>query len=209
MITRKYLLMCICVLTGIGLISCTQKEEKPVAKPVKKAVKTDTVSAPKYDYIDIAMYTRSLVDALKMGEQLDSVNYDFTGILTDGKGVPLYTSFKGGPGVWRVHVLSPSSVMMANTELGDLLAEDLRIYLADQLGLTDADVIDAGIAVQDDMTQAVIYRKGNLLMQLTMKPENVSDAKGSNATEAVWMTVTLKKADEPSSPAKKKKKQRR
>lgn len=54
---------------------------------------------------DIAMTVRSLADAIKVGEPLDSTEYDFEGVLTDGQGTPLYTDVQGAPGVWVVDVL--------------------------------------------------------------------------------------------------------
>ena len=38
---------------------------------------------------DIAMTLRSIIDAVKVGEPLDSAQYNFTGTLTDGSGRPL------------------------------------------------------------------------------------------------------------------------
>ncbi len=54
---------------------------------------------------DIAMTVRSLADAIKVGEPLDSTEYDFNGVLTDGQGAPLYTDVQGSPGTWIVDVL--------------------------------------------------------------------------------------------------------
>ena len=43
---------------------------------------------------DIAMTVRSVADAIRVGETLDSVGYNFEGVLTDGIGRPLYTGLQ-------------------------------------------------------------------------------------------------------------------
>lgn len=83
---------------------------------------------------DIAMTVRSLADALRIGEPLDSVDYDFEGVLTDGQGRPLYTDMEGAPGVWQVDVTSPTSAVIRNVRLGDLLPIDLENYLLQSMG---------------------------------------------------------------------------
>ncbi|MDE6006292.1 MAG: hypothetical protein K2G67_01930 [Muribaculaceae bacterium] len=92
---------------------------------------------------DIAMTVRSIVDAIRVGENLDTADYNFNGVLTDGIGRPLYSTLQGHPGMWDVDVLSSSMAVIRNQEIGDLLPEDLESYIISNLNLTDADLIDS------------------------------------------------------------------
>lgn len=88
---------------------------------------------------DIAMVVRSLADAISVGEQLDSTDYNFNGILTDGQGTPLYTDVQGAPGQWEVDVVSHRKAVIRNLYLGDLLPEDLESYIVTSLELDESD----------------------------------------------------------------------
>lgn len=89
------------------------------------------------DY-DIAMVARSLADAINVGEPLDSTDYNFTGVLTDGTGKPLYSTITGHPGKWKIEVSDSVTARISNTETGDLMVDDLREYLVSSLNLEDA-----------------------------------------------------------------------
>ena len=82
------------------LNSCGQSSKSDVSN-------TEDSEATEYFHADndIAMTVRSLADAIKVGEPLDSTEYDFNGVLTDGQGAPLYTDVQGSPGTWIVDVL--------------------------------------------------------------------------------------------------------
>lgn len=110
------------------------------------------VSAPEAYHADndIAMTVRSLVDALNVGEKLDSADYDFKGVLTDGTGRPLYTNLQGIPGQWEVDVTSPTSAVIRNTHIGDLLPWDLESYLVQSLNTTDNDVVKVEVGEEED-----------------------------------------------------------
>lgn len=82
---------------------------------------------------DIAMTLLSVTDALRVGETLDSTDYNYIGILTDGQGHPLYTGFDGLPGTWTVRVTGPSSLSITNDSPGDLNSADLMAYLRQTL----------------------------------------------------------------------------
>ncbi len=92
---------------------------------------------------DIAMTVCSLVDAVRVGERLDSADYGFQGILTDGQGTPLYTDIEGNPGEWIVKVVSDDEANISNLHLGDLMTEDLRNYIITALNLNSADLVTA------------------------------------------------------------------
>lgn len=92
---------------------------------------------------DIAMTVASIADAIRVGEPLDTAEYNFEGVMTDGAGRPLYADLRGAPGIWDVDVLSDSKAVMSNVDLGDLLPDDLKSYLASSLELSDDDIVDA------------------------------------------------------------------
>lgn len=167
--------------------SCSQKKKKVEKKIVEVvSAQRDTTDSVPLQQIDIAMVVRSLSDELNMGGELDSANYDLHAVMTDGHGKPLYVVSDSVPGDWEVHVESPRSVVVRNLKLGNLLAEDLRIYIANALGLSDSDVIEAGIASGSKDTQAVVYERGKMRLEITMRPEN-----DKNGKEHVWMAIAL------------------
>ena len=107
---------------------------------------SDTVTTVEEEFHadnDIAMTVRSIVDAIRVGEKLDTTDYNFYGILTDGSGRPLYTTTQGHPGMWDVDVLSTTSAVVRNQDVGDLLPDDLESYITATLELTEADLIDS------------------------------------------------------------------
>lgn len=90
------------------------------------------------DY-DIVMVVKSLIDAVNVGERLDSAAYTYEAVLTDGAGRPLYTDLQGTPGLWSVKLEAPGNVSFSNIYLGDLLPSDLETYLIAGLPLTEKD----------------------------------------------------------------------
>ena len=106
---------------------------------------------------DIAMILRSIADVIRVGEPLDTTWYNFEGILTDGQGHPLYTDLRGFPGEWDVDVLSPTSAVVRNLYLGDLLPEDLSSYITVAMELTETDIVADTICHDEDDTHICIY----------------------------------------------------
>lgn len=137
---------------------------------------------------DIAMTIRSLADAIKVGEPLDSVEYDFRGVLTDGQGTPLYTDIDGIPGIWDVDVLDNGRVSIRNLYLGDLLAHDLELYILESLKLTADNRMPGLNDTVTDRTKnfvSVYPLSGGY-----MKYEVVNDT-ASNGMEGSLVTITL------------------
>ena len=98
---------------------------------------TDTQTAQTETFhadTDVAMVIRSVADAIRVGENLYADNYNYTGVLTDGTGRPLYSDLNGLPGIWRVEVADSTHVTVSNTSVGDLAASDLATYVSDALG---------------------------------------------------------------------------
>lgn len=109
---------------------------------------------------DIAMVVRSVADAMRVGEPLDSADYAFEGVLTDGQGTPLYTDVQGSPGRWETDVLSPTSVVIRNMYLGDLLPDNLRSYLAGALGVDESAPVASDDLADDAETEIDVYDFG-------------------------------------------------
>lgn len=120
------------VLVLLTVISCTQGTKNH----------SDSENVPQREEFhadnDIAMTIRSLADAIRVGEPLDSTEYDFIGVLTDGQGAPLYTDVQGSPGVWVIDVIDKGNVSMRNLYLGDLLPRALQNYILESLAMTTA-----------------------------------------------------------------------
>ncbi len=106
---------------------------------------------------DIAMTLRSITDAIRVGEPLDTLDYNFEGVLTDGEGRPLYTDIQGTPGAWIVDVISPTSAVIRNIYLGDLLPDYLETYIAGSLNLSDTNIVETTEFDDDDDTSLVVY----------------------------------------------------
>lgn len=94
---------------------------------------------------DIAMAVGSIIDALRVGESLDSTYNQKDVVLTDGIGRPLYASLDGTPGEWNLTATSDTSYVVANTSIGDLAVDDLKSYLLGataEPGVTDYQLAD-------------------------------------------------------------------
>ncbi|MDE5814208.1 MAG: hypothetical protein K2H72_07980 [Muribaculaceae bacterium] len=111
---------------------------------------------------DIAMTVCSLVDAVRVGERLDSADYGFEGILTDGQGTPLYTDIEGNPGEWTVKVINDEEARISNLHLGDLMTEDLRNYILGALNLNGADLVTAYVNPADEQEFIWLYDIGDV-----------------------------------------------
>lgn len=146
---------------------------------------------------DIAMTVRSVADAINVGERIDSVEYTFKGVLTDGSGMPLFTDTEGFPGEWEVEVLSPSVVRIRNVNTGDLMPGDLVEYLSAALQLDD-----------DDSLQLVSERSsGDLEVQvfsfghgtITIESRAGEDEDG-DAGKLMQITMRSSRPEEPAMP---------
>lgn len=109
---------------------------------------------------DIAMTLRSLADALRVGEPLDSTEYNFEGVLTDGQGAPLYTDMTGSPGAWEVEVTGERRARIRNLYLGDLLPDDLRSYVLESLDLHETDILTDYDLDEENNWKMTVYDLG-------------------------------------------------
>ncbi len=138
---------------------------------------------------DIAMATRSIADAIGLGEPLDSTQYDFEGVLTDGLGTPLYTDIQGAPGKWQIEVLNPKMATIRNVNIGDLLPDYLENYLASELNLdTNAALEELGReeGADDDDLDVKIYNIDNGTLRIETR-----QAAAANGVEGPLMRITL------------------
>jgi len=137
---------------------------------------------------DIAMTVRSITDAIRVGEPLDTLDYNFEGVLTDGEGHPLYTDIQGTPGTWEVDVLSPTTAVIRNVYLGDLLPDYLESYLAGSLDLSQENVIETTEFDDDDETQLVVYDFGGGYLRIETRA-----AVAANGLEGPLMSIVATK----------------
>lgn len=141
-------------------------------KPSSSATETITVTTdrPVRDSFhadnDIAMTMRSLADAIIVGEPLDSTQYDFEGVLTDGQGTPLYTDVQGAPGLWAIDVIDDKSVLIKNIYLGDLLPLDLQTYILESLGISEERriILPSQEEEEEDMSDFDVYDCGGAFL---------------------------------------------
>ena len=135
---------------------------------------------------DIAMTVCSLVDAVRVGESLDSADYDFEGILTDGQGTPLYTDIEGNPGEWRVRVVGAEEARISNLHFGDLMTEDLRNYILGALTLNSADLVTAYVNPADEQEFIWLYDIGDVNVAFSE-----TDVKSPSGLEGTIMAVSV------------------
>lgn len=130
------------------------------------------------DY-DIAMTIASIIDAMKVNQPLDSTEYNYRGILTDGSGRPLYTDIQGTPGDWEVKITSSQSASIRNLYLGDLLPDDLKTYILTCLGLPDTPVMETEDQKSSDTDKISVYDfgSGDLIFR-TQTAKTESDESG-------------------------------
>ena len=135
---------------------------------------------------DIAMTVRSIVDAISVGEMLDTAEYNYNGILTDGEGVPLYTDIQGNPGEWEVDVLNENSVRIHNLYLGDLLPKDRMEYLIAALSLSESNLCASDEYEDDDETHLEVYDFGSGSIRFETR-----EAFAPNGLEGPLMSIVI------------------
>lgn len=127
---------------------------------------------------DIAMTLRSVADAINVGESIDSLDYSFKGVLTDGSGMPLFTDVDGLPGEWEVEVVSPSVVRIRNVNTGDLISDDLVGYISAAMQLDDDDTLQL-VSERESANRKVAvfsFGKGTLTIETEYNDDSESDS---------------------------------
>lgn len=151
------------LILSLSLLLLISSCGKGTSSQNEKDSATDTaLSSPPTDIFhadnDIAMTLKSVLDALNQGEQLDSIDYSYEGILTDGTGHILYTDIEGAPGIWNIEVQSPESLVIKNLYLGDLLPDALQNYIVQSLGLDGDSLIEESTPTTIDSENRVAYK---------------------------------------------------
>lgn len=162
---RNFLFLAVPVLgfLAVSTLSCGRKAENN-----ENSTQTEEVKVDEHYHADndIAMTLRSIVDAINVGEPLNSEDYDFKGILTDGSGRILYTDVNGTPGEWEVKVLSPTTAVIRNLHIGDLLPDDLEHYLTYSLGLTPQHITEDVEYDENETASLTVYDFGTGTLRL-------------------------------------------
>lgn len=172
----------ILILLFLWVSSCNSADKK------NETIATDSITDEDFHADnDIAMTISSIADAIRIGEQFDSIDYNFHGVLTDGQGTPLYTNIQGMPGEWDVEVLSKSSIVIRNRDVGDLLPDDLEMYLMNALGLSSFNILSEEESVLDQDLEATrtVYDFDGGYLRIDTRA-----AMASNGIEGSMMTIT-------------------
>lgn len=169
-------------LCGIMLISgCAENSRK--ITPEKEYFHADN---------DIAMTVRSVADAINLKEPLDSAEYNFEGILTDGQGAPLYIDVQGSPGVWEIDVLNAQTAVIRNLYLGDLLPDQLLEYLRGQITMEElpAAAVSAVEADPEMDPEVRIFNFGEGFLRFESR-----NAIAANGLEGPLVSILLSSSD--------------
>ncbi|MDE6296587.1 MAG: hypothetical protein K2L89_01965 [Muribaculaceae bacterium] len=143
----------IILLSSCGKGSSSDNGKDSLQDSVAKVNAAETFHADN----DIAMTLKSVIDALNQGEELDSIDYNYEGILTDGTGHPLYTDIQGTPGVWAISVENPETLVIKNIYLGDLLPDALKSYILQSLGLETDNIMEQSKFKNVDSSDSNVY----------------------------------------------------
>lgn len=179
------ILFILCAL-GFMLLRRSSGSEKTVDSDSIKAA----AAADDHADHDIAMTVSSIIDAINVGQPLDSTDYNYTGILTDGEGRPLYTDVQGTPGIWEVKVLTPNSAVISNLYLGDLLPEYLVQYILSTNKIPESPMV----AASDENGK----REDNLTIYNTGKCDIIIEqqtAIAANGSEGPLLKILLRKSE--------------
>ncbi|MCM1005767.1 MAG: hypothetical protein NC402_05660 [Prevotella sp.] len=126
---------------------------------------------------DIAMRVRSVAAAINEGEAIDSTDYNFSGVLTDGLGAPLFTDFKGLPGQWEVDVINEREVIIRNTGTGDLMPGSLMQYVASSINSNSEEdetpILQMVDAYDNGDSHIEVYTYGRTSVQVETRPETL------------------------------------
>lgn len=163
---HSFRFVCVVLLTfSLFMVSCSGNGGAGVAD--SDSTVTDSVASEEYfAENDIAMVVRSMVDAINVGERLDTAEYNFEGVLTDGQGSPLYTDVQGSPGQWEVTVYGDSA-RIRNLYLGDLLPQYLKGYITNTLELTEENkIMDEGAGMETGTDfEAYTFGNGHIMFE--------------------------------------------
>lgn len=132
----------------------------------------ETVAEEQYKAdFDIGMTISSVADAINVGEPLDSVEYNFDGVLTDAMGTPLFTDFSGFPGQWEVTVVNSRELRIRNKGTGDLFPDMLVDYLTASLAERNEGEIEKVDEYDEGDVRISEYTYGHTALRIETRPE--------------------------------------
>ncbi len=175
------------LILAILLVECSESQKTTQTDSVTT---TDTLQSEYVADYDIAMTVRSIVDAISLGEPLDTAEYNYEGVLTDGRGTPLYTDIQGSPGEWQIDVTSEHSARITNIYLGDLMPEYLSDYITESLSLDSANEVQSDEYVNDKDTSLEVYDFGSGNIRFETRT-----AYAPNGLEGPLMSIVLSSND--------------
>lgn len=180
-----------------GLLLCACRSEKSVETETKAdTTASDTIVAEEEFVVnnDIGMAVRSMANTINIGAPLDSTDYNFAGVFTDGVGMPLFTDITGMPGKWEVEVIDSLQVKIRNLDPGNLQPFQLVEYLTENLKDDSLPII---LQEETDRGESHIiqYSYGRTRMSVEMRPERIA----ATGEVAPLMEITLK-ADTTATP---------
>lgn len=187
---------------SIGVVSCDNSSrdsdsyDTVVSQPEVNAEDFDSQNGEFAADNDIAMTVRSVADAMNVGEPIDSVDYSFKGVLTDGSGMPLFTDMEGLPGEWQIDVLSPYVVQIRNVNAGDLMPDELMGYLSAALQLDDDDSLQLLSERESNDRKVSIFSFGRGTLAIETKPGEDTVGEAGN-----MMLITMRATQRPATPA--------
>jgi len=136
---------------------------------------------------DIGMTVRSMANTINIGDNLDSTDYNFEGVLTDGVGMPLFTDITGMPGKWEVEVVDSTQVRIRNLSPGDLQPHQLVEYLTQVLDPEEGNIVLESETDEGEVHK-VSYRYGKTEMCVSTRPQQI----GNTGEVAPVMEITLR-----------------
>ncbi len=163
----------------------------------RKDSDNDSVAEPEEfhaDY-DIAMTVRSIADAINVDETLDPNLYDFTGILTDGTGRPLYTAAEGMPGEWNVTVCKGDTAKIYPLEEGDLLADDLETYVVNSFNPNMFEIISETQPDKENHFTHTVYASESTILDIKVRSNHHFNHNTTLCMPAISITVYPRKPE--------------
>lgn len=188
---RHTLIMCA---TAAGIVlapACSRTGRPEITDTVSGTNEAETSAANQPEEFiaenDIGMTVRSMANTINIGENLDSTDYNFEGVLTDGIGMPLFTDMTGMPGEWEVEVVDSAEVRIRNLDAGDLQPFQLIEYITSNLG-SESHKIEFESEIDSGDSHIVNYRYGRTSLRVETRPHPIGDT----GEVAPIMEITLR-----------------
>lgn len=179
---RTLTLLFCCVL--IGAVTSCSSGRKAAEQKEDSASERDEFHADN----DIAMIVRSAADAISYGEPLDTLNYNFDGVLTDGQGRPIYTNLHGVPGRWDIDAVTDTTLTIRNVESGDLVPDDLESYIVSSFDAGTTRHVESHSELSEEGHTTSVYECMGGMLRF-----DVHDVKTPSGETAAMMTISIER----------------